>query len=291
MSTTEQEDEVEFHNHDDIQMVAKPFDPRKATDIVLSVEEQVKLLTKVMYSYDLNIKLVLDRVNKIYKYIERLEETERQMIEEAEAQKPAEEPRIIDVPANAPAMTQVEDPKEVLGYRRTSRVQTPVPASMGEHAQATASIQAAIKARQQSSVGQNQTTQSPQVKPGAPPSPANQPKHPTAQPIVKQPSVASSSPPAATSDRKIPVVQRLVDQTGKDIFMAEVSIIGSDNQVAAKVKTNALGKWQSQLKPGKYTVNIVKTDTTTKSKIEASQTIEVQNSNSAITLPVAIIKR
>jgi hypothetical protein len=94
-----------------------------------------------------------------------------------------------------------------------------------------------------------------------------------------------------TSDKKVPLVQRITDHSGKDLFMAEVSVLNLNKELVFKTKTNAVGKWMANLKPGKYVVNIVKTDTTTKKKIEATQEINIANSNSVLTLPVMIIQR
>src|SRR5690606_15581526 len=69
---------------------------------------------------------------------------------------------------------------------------------------------------------------------------------------------------------KVPVGQRVKDTNGKDLFMADVIIHDlSDNSVVSKVKTNALGKWQSFLSSGNYSVHISKiTDPNTLHKIE-----------------------
>lgn len=91
-------------------------------------------------------------------------------------------------------------------------------------------------------------------------------------------------------DRKIPVVQRITDKTGKDLFMAKISVMDENQQLVLETKTNASGKWQAHLKPGTYIVHIVKTDTATKQKIEAKQTITVNPVNGTMQLPVAIIR-
>jgi uncharacterized transporter YbjL len=94
----------------------------------------------------------------------------------------------------------------------------------------------------------------------------------------------------STSDKKVPVVQRITNSAGKDLFMAEVSVMNINKELVFKTKTNAVGKWMANLKPDKYIVNIVKTDTATKKKFETTQEINVVNSNSVITLPVMMIK-
>lgn len=201
---------------------------RKASDILLALETKVDNLVKIVSLYDMNIKLILDRVNKMHSYINMLQQ---EMLQE-QIQTIPEDKRIIQSPTEN-LMTTEENPK---GHRRVARAET--------------------------------YTQQPPI------TPPQQQKQPNTD-----------------SERKVPVVQRVTDHTGKDLFMAEVSILNTDKELAAKTKTNAAGKWQAYLKPGSYSVNIVKTDTQTKNKIEAMQDIMVGDSNNAITLPVMVIKR
>jgi hypothetical protein len=246
----------------------KNNDPRKATEIVLSIEEKLSTLMKVMYSYDLNVKLVLDRTNKIYKYIERLEETERQLLLETEQVPEADQHTI-----NIPAGEKITEAKELVEQRRTSRVSMPVDNTLAK--QNKQAIQ--VPTNTMSAVRQSPAEAMRQVS-------SQQSTHSTD-------TDATIAPVQASSGRKIPVMQRITDDKGKDVFMAEITIVGSDKEVAAKTKTSAVGKWQAQLRPGKYTVNIVKTNTTMKTKTEVSQSIDIPNSNTPITLPVAILKR
>ena len=90
--------------------------------------------------------------------------------------------------------------------------------------------------------------------------------------------------------RKIPITQRVQDNNKKDLFMAEVSL-SNENGPVLKTKTNAMGKWQAQLQPGKYTVVVSKMDTASQKKLVAQQDITVTNSNSLISLPILIINR
>lgn len=120
---------------------------------------------------------------------------------------------------------------------------------------------------------------------------------PSPQPILAIPNQSNQPSPIETvqatqnGDKKVPVIQRIADQTSKDIFMANVIILDHNGKEVHKTKTNAVGKWQAILKPGNYTVNINKTDTTTKKILQSSQNIIVNNSNSTITLPVHILYR
>lgn len=192
-------------------------DERKATDILLSIEQQVALLNGKVNLYEHNGKLVLDRLNKLLIYVEGAQKEEAQVAQEAIDNAP--------VPSIPPEQV-VEIAKEPLSPRRGGR-------------------QEVVQTQQSSS-----------------------------------------------SDKKIPVIQRITDHMGKDIFMADITITDSTTEtIAHKTKTNALGKWQALLKPGHYKVDMVKVDAATKAKVEAHQDITVSESNTTITLPVAIIKR
>lgn len=181
---------------------------RKATDILISLENKINNLAKQIAVYDYNLKIMLDRVNFIYGYIKNFESSNNE-----QAIIPNKE--LIEIKADH-TMVEATTPR--------------------------------VAARQ----------------------------------VPDQ---------TAPSDKKVPVVQRITDHIGKDLFMAEVSVMNIKKEPVFKTKTNAVGKWMANLKPDKYIVHIVKTDTTTKKKIEATQEITITNSNSVISLPVMIIKR
>lgn len=86
------------------------------------------------------------------------------------------------------------------------------------------------------------------------------------------------------NSKKIPVIQRVVDKNGKDVFMADVHILDLNDILILKLKTNAIGKWQAQLKPGDYKVKISKTDSLTMTKNEIIQNIKVNDVDNVFTL-------
>jgi len=236
-------------------------DPRKATDILASIEDKLNTNIKLIYSYDLNVRLVLDRVNKIYNYIERLETAELEMMKQSENSEIVEEPKIVNI---IPPEQRIEEAKTTIGQRRGSRTPDASPT---------------IASQQKSDITKHVMTATMQ--------PGTQASQNTAVPHQ----TVSAKQTYVPSDRKVPVMQRITDHTGKDLFMANITISTMDNEEVVKVKTNAAGKWQAQLRPGKYIVDMVKTDTATKNKIEGKQEITIHDSNSPITLPIAIIKR
>lgn len=213
-------------------------EPRKASDVLLSLEVKINNLTKIISVYDMNIKLILDRVNKVYNYIEKLQNEMQAETSETQNNDVSFQDHEVVQSSGDNLITVTENP---IGHRRTSRPDTYV--------------------RKDSAASSD-----------AEPNYTNAPKD-------------------SSSDKKIPVIQRVTDPTGKDLFMAEVTILNDQKELVLKTKTNAAGKWQAYLKPGMYVVNIVKTDTATKKKFEALQDITVNDSSTILTLPTAIIKK
>lgn len=188
---------------------------RKATEVILSVEEKLDLVIKTVSSQNHLIKLVLDRLNALVK-------------------QSGVNPGIVkEVPVEPQPPTKVE---VVAPYVETSKEP--------------------VKLRRNT----------PSILP------ANEEKE---------------------NISKIPVGQRVTDQNGKDLFMADVLITNlSTGETFNKIKTNAQGKWQMLLFPGKYSVLISKiVDPNTLSKIENLQEIEIPTKQKTFQLPNAIIQR
>jgi hypothetical protein len=196
---------------------------RKATEVLLDIEGEVKKMSQTMSSLMLAQTLSLDKLNKVYNYISNLEkeiEAEKKMLL-GQAQE-------VNNPIQSPVTPPLEMETNPQGVRRTSR----------------------------------------------------QPEAPsTDAPIVSQ-----------SGERKIPVIQRVTDKDAKDLFMADVRVMNEKKEIVARVRTNNVGKWQALLAPGKYDVHILKTDTATKTKIEAMQTVTIPNNTGTFTLPIAVIR-
>jgi hypothetical protein len=200
---------------------------RKASDVIVAIEDKLNTLLQSMSVYNLNIKLILDRVNKVYNYINQLE---AQSGIDTASPPPSTDKDVVQTSAEH-VITVDSNPT---GVRRTARAESYAPAP---------------------------------------------------QPPIQD--VKKSGQP----DRKVPVSQRLTNRQGKDLFMAEVEILNDKKELVQSTKTNATGKWQAHLKPGKYHIHVIKTDTATKDKIEAWQELNIPFSDTVVTLPTAIIKK
>lgn len=217
--------------------------PRKASDILLALETKVETLMKLVYNQDMLLKLIADRTNKMYSYIDELQKEykEAQIQNSQDDDEDQDDQKIINISNEH----QITEAKERVGQSRIV----------------------------------------PRAGPNAP--------MPPQSPILAIPNQQPAPKPQQTpgNDKKVPVMQRVSDHTGKDIYMATVVITDESGHEIHKTKTNAVGKWQAQLKPAPYNIKITKTDTATKKVLETIQKITVNNSNTMITLPVVIMNR
>ena len=207
------------------------------------LNQKIDTVIKIVSMYDMNIKNILDRTNKIYAYIDQVQK--EYSIEQAKQQASTinqtnqiiqqlllkEEPKIINISPEK-AIEEVKSEEVNPSQRRGTRIEAPAP----------------IKSSKEE--------------------------------IVEKPG------------KKVPVIQRVTDNTGKDLFLADVSVIDEDSKVIHKTKTSATGKWQAHLKPGVYNIHIVRMDNSTGTKLEALQKITVAtDATGTMTLPTAVIVR
>lgn len=211
-------------------------DQRKASEIILSIESKLDNMLKTMGSYETNTKLILDRVNKVYLYIEEVKKSYSIVQENEENFTNLDEPISIS--------------KDPIINKRSAK---PLPDANG--------LQNPYKMDGFNEVKKIETV------------------------------VVEEKNSEIISDKKVPVIQRITDQTGKDIFMADVLVCNSKQEAIYKTKTNAIGKWQAHLRPGAYTINVSKTDMNTKKKLEIKQEINIPASNATVVLDALKITR
>jgi hypothetical protein len=233
--------------------------PRKATDVLLDLEQKVDLLLNMFKTIDLNYKVLSNKLNQLIDVFDKMQKNNsvnppKFSIEAVQSSplmsnfKPSEK----QVPIFAEATVPVEN--NPVGFRRTSRPETftEVP-----------SVPKPIKAEAEIIV--------------------NQPQQVEVAPIKEKPAITNSI-------NAIPVMQRIVDRNGKAIFLADVEVLNSSNERVNKARTNGAGKWMMSLTPGTYRVLINKRESLTKEKMESVQEITVDGSKSPLELPMAIIK-
>lgn len=90
--------------------------------------------------------------------------------------------------------------------------------------------------------------------------------------------------------KKIPVSQKITYKNNNaNVFMADVSILNSNNELIKKTRTNNAGKWVAALQPGLYSIKIERTPTNDNPKLDIQYKVQVRNIEGPIELqPVQV---
>jgi|SRR5579859_930785 len=246
-------------------------EPRKATDVLLELENKVDVLINLVKSLTLNNQIISNKLNDMMGIINKQPNVNAPKIT-VEAVSPANFKNPID-------RFQVSDPERQVvistesnlpetdspqGFRRTSRPET-------------------FEGETSKSVPKNQDAQIIVPHPQRPPPGREKELNVPVQHLGKE-----KSPIVQNA---IPVMQRITDKNGKAIFLADVEIIDAEtSQSIFKTRTNGQGRWMASLSVGNYRVTIRKGEALNKSKQEAVQDVRVTGNQSPLDLPVLIIK-
>jgi len=266
-------------------------EPRKASDILLELEKKLDIALNIIRTQDLNIKILSNKLNGIVETLEKKSiETPKFTVEAINS---------IPQARMLPPQVQVGDDRNLLvspddklpleteprGFRRTSRPET----FAGDDA---------YLAKPSGAV----TPKYPVQMPGAPPgrNPNAPPPGREAEVVVPaqpKPKVAVAPAPEPTKQQQVllqnavPVMQRVVNAHGKSLFLADVEIIDlTTMQQVVKTRTNGTGKWMASLGIGDYRVIIRKLEAATKERLEVTQEIHIDGSQSPFELQTVIIK-
>jgi hypothetical protein len=258
--------------------------PRKATDIILELEKQVKNLAAIISSQDILLKVISNKLSAVLDAAQK--PSAPNIVVEAVNTLPNQNmfhqyPQQIDperqIPISSEASLQEEhSPK---GFRRTSRPET--------YAGDNAFLKQPPKKKEDPS--QNQMQFPVQI-------PRANGKAEVVVPNIATDTKLPSPPQAkqnvkATTGGSVPTQQRITDRNGKSVFLADVEIINlADMESVVKTRTNGTGKWQAALPLGEYKVIIKKFESLTKQKVEVAQTIRVDGTKSPLELEMMIIK-
>ena len=286
-------------------------EPRKASEVLLGIESKVDILLGIVRSQELLIKVLSNKLNDVINQLKQRQAGPPKIVVEAvqaPMSVPAMPPGFTQLPAGEPErnipivaeanLPQTEAPK---GFRRTSR-----PESFAgddaylrkEGVQPPRQFQPPVQLPPNFQQSQNNTN--------APPPPGRSASDVFVQPTAQAPKRSGNvmappnphgAPPMAQHPSEpppqgqIPVQQRIVDKNGKSIFMADVEITDlSTSMPIFKTRTSGTGKWMAALSVGAYQVKIGKRASNTKEKLEATQDIQVDGSQSPLELPMLIIK-
>lgn len=271
-------------------------EPRKASDILLELETKLDAALSIIHAQDLNIKILSNKLNVIIEALEKKEAAPRVVVEavptKAAPISPFQAAWEQDAEKNVPIHAEMKLPLEAepQGFRRTSRPETFAGDDVylpGQQPANTPKYPVQVPA---APPGRNPGMQPPPGRSAAEatvsvPAPKPEPEAQKAPPQNK-PQVTQT-----VLHNAVPVEQRAVNAQGKSLFLAEVEIIDlSTMQQVYKTKTNGSGKWMASLGIGNYRVIIRKYEPTTKERMEVTQEIQVDGTQSPLTLQTIIIK-
>ncbi len=268
-------------------------EPRKASDILLELEQKLDVALSIIRAQDLNIKILSNKLNTVIETLEKKSVDTPKVTVEA-----VSTPRVTPFPVQVNSLEGRSIPissedklpieTEPQGFRRTSRPET----FAGDDAYLPKSSGA---------VTPRYPVQTPSAPPGR--NPAAPPPGREAEVVVppqaqRQAATQKQAPPEPQAkpapvilQNAIPIQQRGVNASGKSLFLADVEIIdASTMQSIFKTRTNGTGKWMASLGVGNYRVIIRKLEAATKEKLEVTQDIEIDGSQSPLELQTVIIK-
>lgn len=87
---------------------------------------------------------------------------------------------------------------------------------------------------------------------------------------------------------EVDITQKVMLPGKKDAYMCIVTVISLNSKEGHKTKTNAVGKYNLKLKPGKYRITLEKR-TVTQELYKVVQEIEIDGTNQKIVLPEVIL--
>lgn len=276
-------------------------EPRKATDVLLALENKVDTLLSIIKAQDLNIKVLSNKLNAVMEQMSKQQAAPPQIKVEA-VQPPLPANPFVQMPAGDPEKTipvlaesKLPSSTSPQGFRRNSRPET----YQGDDAVLPHADEGHRMPLQLPKMPGPGPVSNPQMPPGARPPPGRgagnevvvQPP-PKKQAAPPKAPVLSDLPPeeqAKVARGMIPVQQRVVNGTGKSVFLAQVEITNVQTNEVTKTKTTGNGKWMTSLGIGAYRVVITKRESLTES-LNATQDIQVDGSQSPLELPLLIIK-
>jgi hypothetical protein len=230
---------------------------RKASDIILELENKIDILLGLCRTQDLNIKILSNKLNSVMELLNKKENKITIETVNTSTSTPV-------IPISAESTLPMESfPK---GFRRNSRPET----YEGDN----------------SYLPNVEEVKFPVQLPNKP-AEVVIPNHiakPTSKPVSIPPEIEKQ-----VVRQAIPVTQRVIDKNAKSIFLADVEIVDDKNSTV-KTRTKGNGKWEAILSPGNYKVIIRKRESLTKEKLESSQDIVVDGSVSPLELPILTMK-
>lgn len=251
---------------------------RKASDILLNLENKIDQLTSMLHAQALDIRVISNKLNKLMEQTKEAPPAPPPVTSySASTETGKMHPVLLQsraVPVRASDTLPMQDTPQ--GVRRNSR-----PETSGNARQTQVAPQSRISIQDPSPPNMSQF-----IKAQTPPAPP-----PQVEPEEPQFKAFENLPPQAEATNKVAVTQRITEKNGKSVFLAEVEVFDEDGNQIFKTRTNGVGKWQAALPVGNYRVRIGKRESVTKQKVEKTQNITVDGRTSQLILEQIIIDK
>jgi hypothetical protein len=249
-------------------------EPKKASDILLSLEHKIDTLVSIVRSQDLNLKILSNKLSQLMEINASKSQTTiaKPTVEATGISSTLPRPTEAYNPHNLPLPPVFQSPTFIdqttpstnisletnpNGFPRTARPETFDAASRFPEKQMQPANEAVIQIPNTFS---NKT------------------------------SADKMAAPTEIINTKIPVEQRVVDKNGKSVYLAEIEVMDAKNLVVAKSKTNAVGKWKASLPIGKYSVVVKKHSNSLKDQIHINQEINIDGRSLPQEIETLIVK-
>lgn len=243
--------------------------PRKASDIILSLEHKVEQLVKSNNALDLSVKVLSNRLNKVLDILQNV--------------------NIAANPAIPSMLPNVQNQAPITNLYSASAPPTPAlpPEGFGDfQEEQTESVM--VKKEEMLPI----TDEASGFRRTSRPDGNNMVKA-NSIPVINAPTMTQVEVPqtaVADGSPKIAVQQRVVDKNNKAVYLANVEITNLDShRLVYKGRTTGVGKWAAPLPAGNYQVVIKRLEPGTNQKLEGIQKLTVDGSSPQLNLPTAII--
>lgn len=226
---------------------------RKASEVLLDLENAVRTLTGLANNTDHNVKLLMDRISRL----------EQLVVSSPSA--PREQPKVLSAqPITVPQQSPVYDEK-----RQVVRASRPhVSAESPDISPAAKFIGSPVEEQPYELDNYGQPELMEEV------------VHKGTRRDLRQPADNSQS-------KKVAVSQRILFPDGKPMFLAGVEVSDGEGNTIARTRTNTQGRWLAPLEAGEYTVHIVKriSPDSKRPPVELKFQVQIPPSSSPVELP------
>jgi len=235
-------------------------EPRKATDLLIDIDNRLRIVEKRLAVFDFQQKLIINSLNKL---VALKQETERDNIPTANVAQ-VKKPNVVV----EPIVAVEQEPKKESSIERKARLM---------HIEKTAKQNEEFSFDISNSIKTEKTKQQPQKVPES----TNKATEDNVN--ISALNVEATATTAAEELNKVPVTQKASLYDGTVIALAEVIITNTTTGNVKKLSTGNNGRWQTSLSPGVYTLKV--NGKVGGEAVEYSQNFDVPPTDAVLDIP------